>query len=51
MLPITLQPNQELGGKVLKHVMGNGPIYVRALADIDIPQKVSFIFSPLLNII
>ena len=49
MLPITLQPNQELGGKVLKHVMGNGPIYVRALADIPIPQKVSFIFSPVIK--
>ena len=44
-----MQPNQELGGKVLKHVMGNGPIYVRALADIHIPQKVSFIFFPLIK--
>ena len=49
LLPITLQPNQELGGKVLKHVMGNGPIYVRALADIHIPQKVSFIFFPFIK--
>ena len=49
MLPITLQPNQELGGKVLKHVMGSGSIYVRALADIHIPEKVSFIFFPFIK--
>ena len=44
-----MQPNQELGGKVLRHVTGNGPIYVRALADIHIPQEVSFIFSPFIK--
>ena len=44
-----MQPNQELGGKVLRHVTGNGPIYVRALADIHIPQEVSFIFFPFIK--
>ena len=31
ILPISLPNGQEISGKVIKHVTGNGPIYLRAL--------------------
>jgi hypothetical protein len=33
-LSITLQEGQEISGRVIKHITGNGPIYVRALKDL-----------------
>ena len=30
IMPIMIQRGQELTGKVLKHITGNGPIYIRA---------------------
>ena len=41
ILPIRLQQNQDLTGKVLKHITANGPIYVRTLVDIQQPEKVA----------
>ena len=43
ILAIRLQQNQDLTGKVLKHITGNGPIYVRTLVDIQQPEKVCLI--------
>ena len=34
VLPITLQEGQEISGCVIKHITGNGPIYIRALKDL-----------------
>ncbi|CAB4041220.1 Hypothetical predicted protein, partial [Paramuricea clavata] len=33
-LSITIQQGQELSGRVIKHITGNGPIYIRALEDL-----------------
>ena len=35
ILPIKLQADQELSARVLKHIIGTSPIYVRALEEID----------------
>ena len=43
ILPIRLQQNQDLTGKVLKHITGNGPIYVKTLVDFQQPEKVCLI--------
>ena len=29
ILPIAMQEGQEINGKILKHITGNGPIYIR----------------------
>ena len=31
ILPIALPEGQEISGRVIKHITGNGPIYTRAL--------------------
>ena len=33
--PIKLQKGQEIDSKVLRHVTGSGPVYIRALEEID----------------
>lgn len=35
ILPIKLQVGQELNARVLKHIIGTSPIYVRALEEIN----------------
>ncbi len=47
ILPISLPNGQEISGRVIKHITGNGPIYLRALKALKVShQMVSFsIFS------
>ena len=40
IVPIKLQEGQQLNGKVLRHVAGTSPIYVRALEDIERTDQV-----------
>lgn len=42
IVPIKLQEGQELTGKVLKHISGTGPIYIRASKEL-IYDRVSYI--------
>ena len=38
--PINLPPGQEINGRVLKHIAGNGPVYLRAKEN-DLAVEVS----------
>lgn len=40
ILPIKLQAGQELNARVLKHITGTSPIYVRALEEINSREEV-----------
>lgn len=40
ILPIKLQEGQELNAKVLKHISGTSPIYVRVLEEIKGREEV-----------
>ena len=39
IIPINLPNGQELDGKLLKHITGTGPVYLRALEEIAIDKK------------
>ena len=41
IVPITLQGGLEVTGKVLKHVVGSGAIYLRAHESIEESEEVS----------
>ena len=41
IVPITLQKGQDLDSKVLRHVTGSGPVYLRALRNLDEEEEVS----------
>lgn len=38
IVPINLLGGQELDGKMLKHICGSGPVYLRALSEIRIDK-------------
>ena len=41
IVPITLHQGQDLDSKVLQHVTGSGPVYIRALRNLDEDEEVS----------
>ena len=47
IVPINLPNGQELDGKLLKHITGTGPVYLRALEEIAIDKKKVMVAHPL----
>ena len=39
IVPINLPCGQQLDGKMLKHIMGTGPVYLRALEELAIDTE------------
>ena len=49
ILPISLPNGQEVSGRVIKHITGNGPIYLRALKALGVSQQVVRLFFNFFN--
>ncbi len=44
-MPINLPEQQKMTGKVLKHIAGNGPVYIRSSANVQFEVRYYIIYT------
>ncbi len=43
-MPINLPEHQTINGKVLKHIAGNGPVYIRSINGLEVLNNIDMYY-------